>query len=122
MRKKRFITTGFLAASILALGISFSQFLEPAFLFSQNEATIPRKEVKATPNDTETFVSLCLAPFSSFSLTAPLIIQSHLPSCFLFEIFTENEEGDEVYTEETSLDPNVFFEITFRLIICPNGP
>lgn len=121
MKNKRIRLATFLCGSILAVTLSFSQFFHPAVFFSSNDLSAAQT-VSASLNETETFVSASSLAMPSFSLPAPFHIQSHLPSCFLFEIFTMADQADETYTEESSLHPDQFFVITFRLIISPNAP
>src|SRR5690606_28062610 len=88
---------------------------------AEESSLVPVPITPATPSEGQDLVGMC-AWTSLFSLPAPFVIQSHLPSLVLFEIFTERAFEDETYAEEPSLYPNILFKIVFRLIISPNAP
>lgn len=112
----------FTAVSILALAISFSKTFQPAAFYSSFALIAEEKRHPFSLDDRETAISASSYSLSSFSLPASCIIQSHLPSSFLFDIFTGVPDDEGVYSEEASLHPDIFFEIIFRLIISPNAP
>lgn len=124
----RILILAFLGAALVALTVAFagpdfpsghSRALTSIVPEESNLVSVP--SAPATPSEDQGLVGMS-AWTSLFSLPAPFVIQSHLPSLLLFEIFTETAFEDETYTEEPSLFPDLLFKIVFRLIISPNAP
>lgn len=121
MKKNSIVPFTILAGSILALVISFSDFFKPCPDYSRPHVSTIQTESRSLP-ETSTVTALPSLATPSLALPSTFIIQPNFPSCLLFELFSQGPDKGEDYTEEASLHPNVFFEITFRLIISPNAP
>ena len=104
-----------IVGSILAMAITFSEFLTPQCLASTEKAKTEQTDNK-TGSDTGSYISL-----PSFSLPAPVNVQVNLNPYCLFEIFFE-KDADEQPVEEDSFYADRFFETMFRVIISPNAP
>lgn len=122
--KKTVAIISIIVAGVLAIAISFSQSFKATTTPSCNkEVTIGQHHPMWFAAETATAVSSAAYSISAFSLPASFNIQTHLPSCFLFEIFGLTDHHDDGhYVEEASLFPDNFFEVTFTLIISPNAP
>lgn len=113
MKKERLHTASIIVGSILALAITFSQYLTP-------DCSI--EKVKTEQTDTSSseqkaaFISL-----PSFSIPAPVNVQANLSPYCLFEILLE-EDIDENYVEDDESYADRFFQTMFRVIISPNAP
>ena len=115
MRKKRLHAFTVILGSILALAITFSQFLTlESAAFTEKVKT---EQSENTPEkETGSYISM-----PSFSLPAPVHVQVNLNPYCLFEIFFE-EDIDENHVEEDMFYADRFFETMFRVIISPNAP
>lgn len=115
MKKERLHIFTLIIGSILASAIAFSQFLAPEC--SASAEKVKTEQTENTPaKESGSYISL-----PSFSLPAPVHLQSNLNPYCLFEIFHE-EDIDENQEEETTLHPGRLFEMMFRVIISPNAP
>ena len=115
MKKKRLHALTIVIGSLLALAIVFSQLLAPEFICSGDP--IKTEQTQDTPTDEKaSFISL-----PSFSLPAPVNLQSNLDAYCLFEILFE-DESDEVHVEDEISFADRFFETMFQVIISPNAP
>ena len=111
------------AAGIVALAISFSETRLLTQTPSPGDSVVEQSISAFTPCESQSATTSSHSVLiSSFSLPAPFVLQSHLRSLFLFEIFTVLQHRNIAYKEESSLHPDVFFKIVFRLIISPNAP
>lgn len=115
MRKSRLHTVSVVVGSVLALAIAFSQFLTPEFISCPEKIKTEQSDQKST-DETSAFVSL-----PSFSLPAPVHVESNLEPYCLFEIFLE-EDVDENYVEDEVSLSDRFFRTMFQVIISPNAP
>ena len=115
MRKNSLHTASVIIGSVLALAIVFSHFLTSEIL------SCPQK-IKTEQNDqtshdrTAAFISL-----PSFSLPAPIHVESSLEPYCLFEIVLEEDLDENFVEDEVSLSDH-FFRIMFQVIISPNAP
>lgn len=117
MRTKRLHTITIIIGSFLALAIAFSQFLTPAFLFnSQDEVQTEAQANNESSDKGASFVSL-----PSFSLPAPVNVESSLNPYCLFEILFEVDRNED-HEEENLSFTNRFFRTMFQVIISPNAP
>jgi len=115
MKKEQLHVFTLIFGSLLAFAIAFSQFLTPEVPASSGKAKTEQTE-NTPEKETGTYISL-----PSFSLPAPVHLQSNLNPYCLFEIFLE-EDIDENQEEENLLHTDRFFETMFRVIISPNAP
>lgn len=115
MRKNRLHTVSVIVGSVLALAIAFSQFLTPEFISSPEKVKTEKSDQKST-DDSSAFISL-----PSFSLPAPVHVESNLEPYCLFEIILEEDIDENHIEDEVSLS-NRFFRAMFEVIICPNAP
>lgn len=115
MRKSSFHTVSIVIGSFLALSIAFSQFLTPAFISYPEEARTEQSDQKST-EESRAFISL-----PSFSLPAPVHVESNLNPYCLFEILFE-EDVDEHHVEREVSYSDRFFRTMFQVIISPNAP
>ena len=115
MGKKRLHMFSIVLGSILALAISFSQFLTPESISSIKKGQTEQSDQKAG-DEKASFISL-----PSFSLPAPLNVQVNLNPHCLFEILFQ-ENVNESYVEEDMSYADRLFETMFRVIISPNAP
>lgn len=112
MKKERLHISTLIFGSLLGFAIVFSQFMIPEGVekaTSEQTENTPEKE-------TGTYISL-----PSFSLPAPLHVESSFHPYCLFEIVME-EDIDEDQDEENLLHPDRLFVTMFRVIISPNAP
>jgi hypothetical protein len=114
MKKDRLHIASIFVGSILALAIAFSQYLTPQSI-SSHEKTKTEQASKAA-GENGSFISL-----PSFSIPAPVNVESNLDAYCLFEILFE-VDLDESYVEEDVSYADRFFETMFRVIISPNAP
>jgi hypothetical protein len=112
MRKNSFHTVSIVIGSLLALSIAFSQFLTPAFISYPEKAKTEQKSTE----ESSAFISL-----PSFSLPAPVHVESNLNPYCLFEILFE-ENIDEHHVEREVSYSDRFFRTMFQVIISPNAP
>lgn len=115
MRKNSSHTVSIIVGSLLALSIAFSQFLTPAFISYPDKAKTEQTEQKST-EESSAFISL-----PSFSLPAPVHVESNLGAYCLFEILFE-EDVDEHHVEREVSYSDRFFRTMFQVIISPNAP
>ena len=115
MKKKRLHALTIVIGGLLALAILFSQFLTPDFICSGDPIKTEQTQDKPTDGKAS-FISL-----PSFSLPAPVNLQSNLDAYCLFEILFE-DHSDEVHVEDEISFADRFFETMFQVIISPNAP
>ena len=115
MKKERLHISTLIIGSILAVAIAFSDFLAIDSPPSSEKAKT-EQTTNLPDEETGSFISL-----PSFSLPAPVHLQSNLNPYCLFEIFHE-EDIDENQDTGNPLSPHRFFETMFRVIISPNAP
>ena len=115
MKKERLHTASIILGSILALAITFSQYLTPECISSIEEVKTEQTE-KGSGEQKSAVISL-----PSFSIPAPVNVQANLDPYCLFEIFFE-EDVDENYVEDDESYLDRFFQTMFRVIISPNAP
>ena len=118
MGKNRLHIVTIIVGSFLALAIAFSHFLTPQFFSSSHDDQV-QTEQQAGDRSSEEGASFVSLP--SFSLPAPVNVESSLNPYCLFEIFFE-DESDEVDDEEVVSYTDRFFELMFQVIISPNAP
>lgn len=108
----------FIAAVVCTVALFFSHVATPADLSpSQNQVSTEF----TLQSETGGFVPLKVLSIHSFSLPATFHFRTNLTPCFLFRIFFKSWTIEN-YTEEASLDDNLFFEIIFTFFISPNAP
>ena len=115
MKKERLHTASIIVGSILALAITFSQYLTPE-CFSDTEKVKTEQTDPSSGEEKAVFISL-----PSFSIPAPVNVQANLNPYCLFEIVLE-EDIDENYVEDDESYADRFFQTMFRVIISPNAP
>lgn len=115
MKKEGVHIVSILVGSILALAIAFSQYLTPESVSSKDEVKTEQAS-KDAGSDSGSFISL-----PSFSIPAPVNVESNLDAYCLFEILFE-VNIDENYVQEDVSYADRFFETMFRVIISPNAP
>ena len=115
MRKNRLHTVTVIVGSFLALAIVFSQFLTSEFLSCPEKVKTEQSD-KKSGDETSAFISL-----PSFSLPAPVHVESSLQPYCLFEIVLE-DDVDENYVEDEVPVGDRFFRTMFQMIISPNAP
>lgn len=124
MQKRNLLVWCFIA-SVASLVIFFCQSLQPAPP-SAAKAFVVEQQVHngdLTPKGGVT--STVAKDRLSLALPAPFVIQSHLQSLFLFEIFSAAHASKEevaIHIHHSFFYPDVFFRVVFTLIICPNAP
>ena len=116
MKKKRLHALTIIIGSLLALAIVVSQFLTAEFICSDDDAVKTEQRQDKPADEKVSFVSL-----TSFSLPAPVNLQSNLDAYCLFEILFE-DDSDEVHVEGEISFADRFFETMFQVIISPNAP
>jgi hypothetical protein len=114
MKKERLHTTSLILGSILALAITFSQYLTPDCISGDGKA-------KTEQTDTSGKEKGPSIELPTFSIPAPVTVQGGLDAYFLFEILLE-EDVDENYVEEEESYVDRFLQTMFRVIISPNAP
>lgn len=115
MKKEKLHIATILLGSLLALAITFSQYLSPECTTCSEKVKIEQTE-NSSDEENSAFISL-----PSFSIPAPVNVQVSLDPYCLFEIFFE-EDIDEDYVEDEESYADRFFETMFRVIISPNAP
>ena len=115
MKKSRLHNVSVIVGSILALAIAFSQFLTPELVCSPEKPKTEQGDQKST-EESSAFISL-----PSFSLPAPIHVESSLDPYCLFEILLEEDVNDNQVEDEVSLSDR-FFRTMFEVIISPNAP
>lgn len=115
MKKERVHIVSILVGSILALAIAFSQYLTPESV-SSKEKVKTEQASKDAGSDRGSFISL-----PSFSIPAPVNVESNLDAYCLFEILFEVNIDENDVQEDISYADR-FFETMFRMIISPNAP
>ena len=115
MKKEGVHIVSILVGSFLALAIAFSQYLTPESVSSKDEVKTEQAS-KDAGSDSGSFISL-----PSFSIPAPVNVESNLDAYCLFEILFE-VNIDENYVQEDVSYADRFFETMFRVIISPNAP
>jgi hypothetical protein len=115
MKKEGLHIVSIFVGSILALAIAFSQYLTTECV-SSLEKTKTEQASKNAGSEKGSFISL-----PSFSIPAPVNVESNLDAYCLFEILFE-VDIDENYIEEDVSYADRFFETMFRVIISPNAP
>ena len=115
MKKERLHLATLIFGSVIALAISFSQFLDPVYPEGAEKAKTEQTE-NTGGKEARAYISL-----PSFSLPAPIHLQVNLDFHCLFEILFE-EDKDENQEEDDLLHTDRFFETMFRVIISPNAP
>ena len=108
-------TASIIVGSILALAITFSQYLTPECLTSTEKVTTEQTDTSSS-EEKAAFISL-----PSFSIPAPVNVQANLSPYCLFEILLE-EDIDENHIEDDESYADRFFQTMFRVIISPNAP
>lgn len=116
MKKNRLHTLSIVIGSLLALAIAFSQFLTPDWICSSDPVQETEQTKDKSTDETASFISL-----PSFSLPAPVNLQSNLDAYCLFEILFE-DYSDEVHVEDETSFAGRFFQTMFQVIISPNAP
>lgn len=117
MRKHRLHTLTVFVGSFLALSIAFSQFLSPEFLsVSHDEVKTERHAESSASEEDASFVSL-----PSFSLPAPVSVESGLSPYCLFEILLKRDGNEIPPMEELSFCDRLL-RTMFQVIISPNAP
>lgn len=114
MKKERLHTASLILGSILALAITFSQYLTPEYF--SGDGKVKTEQTDTSGGEKAVYVSL-----PSFSIPAPINVQGSLDAYFLFEILFENDV-DENYVEAEESYVDRFFQTMFRVIISPNAP
>ena len=115
MKKEKLHTASIIIGSILALAITFSQYLTPQCLTSTEKVKTEQTDT-TSGEEKAAFVSL-----PSFSIPAPVNVQANLSPYCLFEILLE-EDIDENNIEDDESYADRFFQTMFRVIISPNAP
>jgi hypothetical protein len=115
MKKERLHTASLIIGSILALAITFSQYLTPECVAGDNKVKTEQTDTSGEESDAA-YISL-----PTFSIPAPVSVQGSLDPYFLFEILFE-ADVDENHVEDEESYVDRFFQTMFRVIISPNAP
>jgi hypothetical protein len=116
---KRFSVILLITASVLAVGISFSQFSNVHGFSQVPDATV--EQVTGEQESSRGLVPLKQLAVHSLSLPATFNLRTHVLTWFLFRTFVFTCVP-ETYAEEVSVTINPFFQRILALCISPNAP